>query len=116
MIIKKANDVPAVAVEMEGVKDVMVRVLFGPNDNAPTFAMRQFELAKAGHTPFHTHPFEHQVVILQGRIALVSEQGETPLQNGDVAMVLPNEKHQFKNLSDTEPATMLCFVPIENQK
>ena len=116
MIIKNTKDVPVVKVEMDGVKDVSVRVLFGPADKAPTFAMRQFEIEKGGHTPLHTHPFEHEVVILQGQIAVVSQDGETATAPGDVVMVMPNEKHQFKNMSDTEPAKMLCLVPIEFQK
>ncbi len=115
MIIKKKGEVAPVEVQMEGAEDVSVRVLFGPKDKAPTFAMRQFELAPGGHTPHHTHPFEHQIVCLAGRIAVVSEDGETPVTPGDVALVMPDELHQFRNISDTESATMLCFVPIEYQ-
>ena len=73
MLIKKIKDVPAVPVEMEGARDVKVRVLFGPDDNAPTFAMRVFELDKAGHTPYHSHPFEHEVIVLNGQILAVTE-------------------------------------------
>jgi len=116
VIIKKIEEVPAVKVEMDGAKDVSVRVLFGPTDKAPTFAMRQFEIEKSGHTPLHTHPFEHEVVILQGQIAVVWENGETSVSPGDVVMVMPNEKHQFKNMSETEPAKMLCLVPVEYQR
>ena len=61
MLIKKIDEVKAKAVEMEGAKDVTVRVLFGPADGAPTFAMRVFEVAGGGHTPYHEHPFEHEV-------------------------------------------------------
>ena len=39
MQIKKIQDVPATEVEMEGAKGVKVRVLFGPKDGVPTFAM-----------------------------------------------------------------------------
>lgn len=116
MIIKKIGDVPLQDVNMEGAKDVKVRVVFGPADNAPTFAMRVFELAPGGHTPFHTHPFEHEAIALTGDIAAVTEQGEHPLENGDVLLVAPDEKHQFKNLSDTKPASFMCLVPIEYQK
>lgn len=116
MIIKNIHDVPAVPVEMEGAQDVSVRVLFGPKDNAPTFALRQFELAGGGCTPFHAHPFEHEVVVMQGNIDLVQEDGETPITVGDVVLVAPDEKHRFRNTSDAEPAKMLCIVPVEYQK
>ncbi|MHC5179734.1 MAG: cupin domain-containing protein, partial [Planctomycetota bacterium] len=84
--------------------------------NAPTFAMRVFELAGGGHTPFHTHDFEHEAMLLDGDIAVVSEGSETPLKQGDVILVAPDEKHQFKNLSDTENARFMCLVPIAYQK
>jgi len=115
MLIKRIDDVPAVAVEMEGAQNVNVRVLFGPNDEAPTFALRQFELGLGGCTPLHSHPFEHQVVVMQGSLKIVSEQGEIPLTVGDVVMVLPGEKHQFQNASESEVAKMLCIIPVQYQ-
>jgi quercetin dioxygenase-like cupin family protein len=116
MLIKNIKDTPAVTVDMDGAKDTKVRVLFGPRDGAPTFAMRLFELAAAGHTPYHKHPFEHQVVVLLGELAIITEEGKIPITVGDVVMVAPGEKHQFRNLSDTEPAKMLCIIPVEYQK
>ena len=62
------------------------------------------------------HPFEHEVVVMQGNIALVQEDGETPITVGDAVLVTPDEKHRFRNASDTEPAKMLCIVPVEYQK
>ena len=115
MMIKAMDDVPMQAVTMDGAKDVRVRVVFGPADQAPTFAMRIFELAPGGHTPFHTHPFEHEAVILGGAIAAVTEAGQTPLRVGDALLIAPDEKHQFKNRSETEPARFMCLVPIAYQ-
>ena len=115
IIVKKIEDVPAVPVEMEGAKDVTVRVLFGPKDSAPTFAMRLFEMAPGGHTPFHVHPFEHEVIVMGGEIAMVAEEGETAMTVGDVVIVPPDEKHQFRNMSTEQPAKMICLVPIEYQ-
>jgi len=116
MIIKTIKNVPAEPVKMDGAEKVSVKVLFGPKDNAPTFAMRVFELDKSGHTPHHTHAFEHEVVILSGQVGVVSEKGTAPLSVGDVVLVAPDEKHQFRNLSDTQPASFMCLVPIQYQK
>lgn len=116
MLIKKINDVPAQDVNMEGAKDVKVRVLLGPKDNAPTFAMRLFELAPGGHTPFHTHPYEHEVIVLEGDVVAVTETGENPVSQGNVLLVVPDEKHQFQNRSDTKIAKMICLIPVEYQK
>ena len=116
MIIKHPQDVAAVPVQTEGAKDVKVRVLFGPQDKAPTFAMRIFELSPGGHTPLHEHPFEHEIMVLEGRIGAVSPQGVRPVDVGDVLLVMPGEVHQFRNLSDTQPARMMCLVPVAYQK
>ncbi len=116
MLIKNIQDVPAQPVQMEGAKNVQVRVIYGPKDNAPTFAMRVFDLAPGGHTPCHEHPFEHEVLILDGDIAVHSPNGPRPLKKHDTLLVAPNETHQFKNLSETQPARFMCLVPIAYQK
>jgi len=116
MLIRKIDDIAATGVDMAGACDVSVRVVFGPGDGAPTFAMRIFELAGGGHTPFHSHPFEHEVVILEGEIAIVTEQGTKPLSVGDMLLVMGGEKHQFRNLSKDSRARFMCMVPVEYQK
>ncbi len=116
MLIKKIDDIAASEVKMDGVCDVSVRVVFGPADGAPTVAMRVFELAGGGHTPFHTHPFEHEVMILEGEIAIVTEEGTRPLAIGDMLLVMPDEKHQFRNLSADKRGRFMCMVPVEYQK
>jgi quercetin dioxygenase-like cupin family protein len=52
--------------------------------------------------------------IIEGQGALVNEAGEeTPLQAGDFALVNPDEKHQYRNLSPDKPFKMICGVPKE---
>ncbi len=116
MIIKQPQEVAAVPVQVDGAKDVKVRVVFGPQDKAPTFAMRIFELAPGGHTPLHEHPFEHEILILEGKIGAVGPQGVRCVDVGDMLLVTPGETHQFKNLSTTQPARMMCLVPVAYQK
>jgi len=116
MLIKKIDDVPAAVVQMEGAKGVKVRVIFGPADDAPTFAMRAFDFEPGGNTPYHSHPFEHEVIVLQGRVAVVTEDGDSPVAAGDTVLMPSDQTHQFKNLSDTEPARLICLVPIQHQK
>lgn len=115
MIIKSIEDVAAEPVQMEGAKDVKVRVIFGPKEKAPTFAMRIFEVGPGGHTPYHQHPFEHEVLVLAGEVAVVREDGPVPLKVHDALLIAANEVHQFRNLSAVLPARFLCLVPIEYQ-
>ena len=116
MQVKHIDEMAAVPVEMDGAKDVTVRVVFGPADEAPTFAMRQFDIAPGGHTPWHTHGFEHQIIVLAGELKLVGENGDRRLVVGDAAMVKADEKHQFRNASAEDVARMICLVPVEYQK
>ena len=116
MIVKKIGDVELKPVEMDGARDVSVRGVFGPADGAPTFAMRIFELAPGGHTPFHEHPFEHEILILEGPVALMSTEGPKTLSSGDTALIMPGEKHQFKSLSSRHHTRFMCLVPAQYQK
>jgi len=116
MLVKRIDEVPAAPVAMAGAKDVQVRVIFGPKDNAPTFAMRQFELRPGGCTPHHSHPYEHEIIVLQGELILTAPQGTQPLTVGDAVMVNANEKHQFQNPSTQTAAKMICLIPAEYQK
>ena len=52
--------------------------------------------------------------IIEGQGALVNEKGEeTPLKARDFALVNPDEKHQYRNLSTDKPFKMICGVPKE---
>jgi quercetin dioxygenase-like cupin family protein len=96
----------------EGASKLKVRWLITKEMGAPNFAMRLFEMEPKGHSPFHSHPWEHEVFILEGEGIVVSEEGEKKFKTGDVVFVLPNENHQFKN-TGTETLKFLCLVPIQ---
>ncbi|MGB2984575.1 MAG: cupin domain-containing protein [Phycisphaerae bacterium] len=97
-------------VEMEGATGTKMRMLIGPDEKAPNFHMRHFEVAPGGHTPRHSHDYEHEVLILSGSGLARSEQGDHPFKDGDVIFVPPNEKHQFVNSGD-EPLQFICLIP-----
>jgi len=99
---------------MEGAKDVWRQLPISARDGSPTFSFRVFTVEPGGHTPFHAHPFEHLNYVIAGSAFLVDETGdERHMEKGDFALVLPNEKHQYKNTSAAEPFVMICAVPKE---
>lgn len=110
MLVRKAADVQQDDVEQEGAAGAKIRWLITKDDGAPNFAMREFELAPGGHTPFHAHDWEHEVFILAGVGAVAGEAGEFALEPGMAVFVPPNEKHTFKN-AGAEPLRFLCLVP-----
>ncbi|QDU94848.1 cupin domain-containing protein [Lignipirellula cremea] len=109
----KVNNYQAVEqkpVEMEGSQGCQVRSLLSSGDGAPNFAMRQFEVEPGGYTPRHSHPYEHEVFVLEGEGLVLEGSVEHRLQAGDVVLVTPDEIHQFKNTGQT-PLKFLCLVP-----
>jgi quercetin dioxygenase-like cupin family protein len=114
MKIISLDKVEKIRPQMEGAKDVLKQLPIGSADGAPNFSFRVFTIEPAGHTPYHTHPFEHLNYVISGGGAIVDESGkEIQVKAGDFALVLPDEKHQYKNSSKTEDMVMICAVPKE---
>lgn len=95
--------------EIDGGK-ILKRVLIGPRDGAPNFVMRLFTLQPGASTPYHTHPWEHEVFVVEGELEVVSKDGVTKVSNGAFVYVEPGEEHQFRNPSDA-PASFICVIP-----
>ena len=111
MEIKHDAEVPGIPAEMEGAKDVTMQILIGPDDGSANIIMRLFTIAPGGHTPYHTHDFEHLVRAQAGIGVAVDAQGvQHPLAPGQSVFVTPNEKHQFANPHD-EPFQITCTIP-----
>ena len=109
-VVSHWKDIPATPVAMDGAKNAERRLVLGPDDGTPLMALRVFTLAPGGHTPYHQHPFEHMNVVLEGRGLLRKADGEHRLGEGAMALVLPNELHQFRNAGDTD-FSFVCLVP-----
>jgi len=104
------TDVPAQDVQQDA-EGVRIRWLIDQKCGAQNFAMRHFEVAPGGHTPFHAHAWEHEVFALSGEGVVVGKGGQRPFRTGDFVYMPPEEKHQFRN-TGSEPLTMICVVPI----
>ncbi len=110
MKVNHYEQVPSQPVDMAGATGCHVRWLIGEQAGAPNFAMRQFEVAVDGYTPRHSHPYEHEVFVLEGQGVVLEQDVEHPLQAGDVVFVKPDEVHQFRNTGNA-PLKFLCLVP-----
>lgn len=97
-------------VEMEGAVGCRIRCLIGQEDGAPSFSMRQFEVAPGGHTPKHTHGYEHEVFVLEGTGQVLLGEQEYELRPGMVVLVPPGRLHQFRNTGSV-PLAFLCLIP-----
>ena len=110
MKVRRIDEHEQTDVQMEGAFKAKMRMLIGPEDGAQNFHMRQFEVAPGGHTPHHSHDYEHEMLVLAGQGVAKSDQGDRPLSAGAVLFVPANEKHQFVN-TGPEPLSFICLIP-----
>ena len=114
MIVKKYDEVEKEEVNMEGAKNISVRRLIREDSDAPNFYMRFFEIEPGGYSPFHSHPFEHEVYVVEGKGQINTEDKPITLEKGSFALVVPGEKHQFVNRGHSS-FKFLCMIPKEGK-
>jgi len=112
MLIRNINETPRTPVEMEGAHDASMAVMCGREHGAPTFALRQFEVAPGGCTPRHSHDYEHEVYVVSGAGEVLLEGAYRPIKAGDVIYVPADEEHQFRTEADGGGLRFLCMVPV----
>jgi len=105
-----ADDIKAEAVEAEGARNVTIRWLVSEKDGAPNFAMRLFEMGTEGSTPYHSHEWEHEVYILEGKGKLTIEGDEKEFSDGYFIFVPQGVRHSFRNTGDGR-LRFICVVP-----
>jgi quercetin dioxygenase-like cupin family protein len=110
MIRTRIDSSETTAVELDGVKDVAMRVLLGAADDMPNFSMRHFVVQPGGHTPKHAHDYEHQVIVLAGDGEADHGDETVRFHPGDVMYVEADQVHQFRN-TGSEPVEFICLVP-----
>jgi quercetin dioxygenase-like cupin family protein len=113
MYITRLNTIKKTISTLEGAKGVYKQIPLSSKDGVPTFSFRVFTIEPGGHTPFHQHEFEHMNYVINGEGILLSKDREHELREGDFALILAGEKHQFKNSSENHNLLMICGVPKE---
>jgi quercetin dioxygenase-like cupin family protein len=96
----------------DGASRVKIRWLITKDMGAKNFAMRQFEVEPGGYSPLHTHPWEHEVFILEGEGVVFDGEKTTPFKADDVVFIPMEERHQFKN-TGRKQLKFLCLIPNE---
>ena len=113
MYISSLEKAQKVKSDMVGADGVYKQVPISRENGAPTFSFRVFTIEPGGHTPIHTHPFEHENYIIEGQGAILIGDREHQIKKGDFVLVLPGEKHQYRNTSASQAMVMICAVPKE---
>jgi quercetin dioxygenase-like cupin family protein len=111
MKIKRDSEVQSSPVTMDGAKDVTIKILIGPTDGSQNIIMRLFRILPGGHTPYHTHDYEHLTKSISGKGQVIDANGKKhDLAPGQNVFIEPNEKHQFAN-PFSDPFELICIIP-----
>ena len=110
MIVKKTEEVKAMAPTESGAAGVKMRVMLGEPEGVPNFVLRHFRLEAGGRSPRHTHNWGHEVYILSGAGTVFGAGQEKSMAPGMAVYIPPNEEHQFKALDD-KPLEFICIIP-----
>jgi quercetin dioxygenase-like cupin family protein len=109
-VVGRTDDVTAVAMAGEGVRDVVKRVLVSPAEGWNGWVMRVFDVEPGGHTPRHAHPWPHINFIAAGAGTLHVDGEDHPLAAGAYAFVPAGATHQFSAAPD-QALSFVCIVP-----
>jgi len=108
--MKKINVGDMTGTHPEGTEGVDFKPLIAQNVAAPNFYLRVFDVAPGGHTFNHSHPWEHEMYVVQGRGKIVLHSGEESIREGDAILLEPEEKHMIMNSSGFL-LRLVCVVP-----
>jgi len=111
MKIKQNSRIKQVEVAEEGAKNTRKKILIGPNDGSKNIIMRYFTIAPGGHSPKHSHNWEHLVKIESGKGIVVGRyDNKAEVSEGCNIFVEANEMHQFQNPFE-ENFEFICIIP-----
>lgn len=111
MYVTDLDKVKKFVPEMAGAEKLAKQIPIGRAEGTPNFSFRVFTIEPGGHTPYHSHPFEHVNYVIQGRGTLVGKDAQQPLRKGDFVLVEPDEMHQYRNTAARGNLVVICAVP-----
>jgi quercetin dioxygenase-like cupin family protein len=110
MKINPYTQAQATHFDSEVAKGIAARVVIGKREGANNFCMRVFEIAPGGHTPKHSHDWEHEMFIHSGEGEVYGNDRWNPIASGTVVFMPGNEEHQLRN-TGKELLVVVCVIP-----
>ena len=96
------------AKECEGSSKLKIRWL--NNEGSRNFAVRHVEIEPDGYSPYHSHPWEHEIFVLEGNGTAVGNKEVKAISVGDLISIPVGETHQIKNTGKST-LRILCMIP-----
>ena len=107
----KWRDIDPEIINTQEIKGVHKRVVIGENEGAQNFILRVFTVSGGGHSPKHSHPWEHEVFVLRGEGKVLLGEEFMNVSEGYAVFVPENLEHQFLNTSKNEDFEFICVIP-----
>jgi quercetin dioxygenase-like cupin family protein len=102
-VIPQGYDVP-------DISGVVKHVLIGPDDSAPNFIIRYFQIEPGGYSQLESHPQEHGILILHGQARIQLKDEILELNPLDVVFIPGGDEHQLMNVSK-DIMGFICVIP-----
>ena len=96
------------AQEVKGSSKFKIKWLNTENSN--NFAVRHCEIRSGGYSPHHSHAWEHEIFVLEGKGLVLCDNETKSIKTGDSISIHTDESHQIKN-PNKKPLRMLCIIP-----
>ena len=103
------EDVQPMVFNTEDVRGVLKHVLVGPEDGAPNFVIRYFQVPVQSQTFHHAHPHEHGMLILHGKAKIKINEDFYELGPLDSIFISGDDVHQVTNIGDAALG-FLCVI------
>lgn len=108
--VKQVGDVPPADLgQDDDMRGVELLPLITEADGAAHFSMRLLRVAPDGYTPFHAHPWEHEVYVVRGSGELVMESERVAIRTATVVHVPAGERHRFQ--AGKDGMDFICCIP-----
>jgi quercetin dioxygenase-like cupin family protein len=104
------TDVPSQSYGDEAPGVTIRWVIDEEHDGAPFYSLRVIEVGAGGHTPDHTHPFEHENYVLEGQGRVLIGETWHDVIPGSVVFVPAGVRHTYVN-AGSAPFRFLCGIP-----
>ena len=80
------------------------------NEGSKNFAVRHIEIEPNGYSPHHSHPWEHEIFVLEGNGTAFGNKEVKPISVGDLISIPAGDTHQIKN-TGKNTLKILCMIP-----
>ncbi|MCL4412239.1 MAG: cupin domain-containing protein [Candidatus Thermoplasmatota archaeon] len=90
-----------------------IRWLITHKDGAPNFSMRLITVKAWGSTPAHSHEYEHEIYVIEGKGTATIGAKKFEVSKDSFLFIPGNEYHTINATTDMK---MICVVPISAAK